>query len=193
MTFLMVALTTLLVSFNYADKIVVEIPKSEIKTTTEQIKPIVEYETRTRWTYDVPLDQELIDYTVEVCMEYGLNPTIVFAIMCIESGYNPNASNGYCFGLMQINECNYGWLNYELGITDLLEPKQNILGGCYILYKLWGGSIESALVCYNTGSYGESSWYSREVLGIASSIEMVEIEYTVKVVTLTNFFDENVR
>ena len=62
--------------------------------------------------YDIPLSNELQEYTEDVCREYNIDEKLVFAIIGRESAYQPDViSDTNDYGLMQINICNH---TYEL-------------------------------------------------------------------------------
>ena len=120
------------------------------------------------------LDLELQDYLYETCKKYGVEDhyELLLAQMYNESSFNPNAiSSTNDYGLMQINVCNHEWLSGELGVTNFLDPYQNIDCGVYMMSDfLHKYSEETALVAYNMGE-GKvrqgitSSGYSDKVLG----------------------------
>lgn len=123
---------------------------------------------------DIPLDHELQDVVLAACEEYGVLPDVLFAVMEVESGYQLDARNGECYGLMQIHSINLPWLSEQIGTTDLSDPVQNIRAGAYIL----GGylkrySLTDSLMAYNLGEGGaKAQWaqgihetaYTRKVL-----------------------------
>lgn len=114
--------------------------------------------------YDIPLNQELQEYTLEVCKEFDFaRPEIIFAMMKTESDFNTEAiSITSDYGLMQINPVNLGWLNTQIGITDLLDPKQNIKAGIYMIDQLMDKyqSMPMALMAYNLGEYGALEYWN---------------------------------
>ena len=124
--------------------------------------------------YESTLDLELQDYLYETCKKYGVEDhyELLLAQMYNESSFNPNAiSSTNDYGLMQINVCNHEWLSGELGVTNFLDPYQNIDCGVYMMSDfLHKYSEETALVAYNMGE-GKvrqgitSSGYSDKVLG----------------------------
>ena len=123
---------------------------------------------------DIPLSHELQDVALAACEEYGVLPDVLFAVMEVESGYQLDAQNGECYGLMQIHSINLPWLSEQIGTTDLSDPTQNIKAGAYIL----GGYLErysltDSLMAYNLGEGGaKAQWaqgihetaYTRKVL-----------------------------
>lgn len=123
-----------------------------------------------QYAYDVPLPDELIEYTVDTAISYDLDPALVFAVMKVESNFDclAKSSDGSCYGVMQIHSVNYEMLKTHLYINNLMDARENIMSGCYILSKLVEKyPLERALVCYNFGEYGndyQSTEYSRNVL-----------------------------
>ena len=123
---------------------------------------------------DIPLSHELQDVALAACEEYDVLPDVLFAVMEVESGYQLDARNGECYGLMQIHSINLPWLQEQIGTTDLSDPTQNIKAGAYIL----GGYLErysltDSLMAYNLGEGGaKAQWeqgvhetaYTRKVL-----------------------------
>jgi len=123
----------------------------------------------------IPLNVEMQLYTQELCDYYNVPYEVVLGVIDVESDFRldiKSITNDY--GLMQINGGNFDWLSETLGVTDLLDPKQNILCGVYILADLMN-EYEGHLVFmgYNYGEGGMlravgkgyySSPYSREVV-----------------------------
>lgn len=103
---------------------------------------------------NLPLSDDLLSYTLELCNKQRVDPLLALAVMERESRFHPNsisATNDY--GLMQINAGNHAWLTKRLGVTDFLDPKQNILCGVYMLslYRAKGYDNAYTLICYNAG------------------------------------------
>ena len=148
-----------------------EKPKESVQSVVcclrVEVKPLDKYR-------DIPLSHELQDAALAACKEYGVLPDVLFAVMEVESGYQPDAKNGECYGLMQIHTINLPWLQEQIGTTDLSDPVQNIRAGAYIL----GGYLErysltDSLMAYNLGEGGaKAQWeqgihetaYTRKVL-----------------------------
>lgn len=137
-----------------------------------EVKPLDKYR-------DIPLSHELQDVALAACEEYGVLPDVLYAVMEVESGYQLDARNGQCTGLMQIHSINLPWLQEQIGTTDLSDPAQNIKAGAYIL----GGYLErysltDSLMAYNLGEGGaKAQWaqgvhetaYTRKVLACLES------------------------
>lgn len=126
--------------------------------------------------YGDRMSEELIEYTTTTAKEFGVDANEVMAIIEVESGFNENAiSSTADYGLMQINQINHTMLADELGITNILEPKQNILSGIYILAHLQELEVNKRLMAYNMGVTGArrlwaqgiyNSNYSNKVLSV---------------------------
>ena len=128
---------------------------------------------------DIPLSHELQDVALAACQEYGVLPDVLYAVMEVESGYQVDARNGQCIGLMQIHTINLSWLSEQIGVDNLSDPAQNIRAGAYLL----GGylqkySLADSLMAYNLGEGGaKAQWeqgihetaYTRKVLACLES------------------------
>jgi len=154
----------------------VKIPEVTMEQQDYQ-KALVESYLKEPRIYNIPLSEALQRYTYKTCEDYGIQDHygLVLAIMWQESHYVPNlVSPSNDWGLMQINKCNHYSLSKLLGITDFLDPEQNILGGVYIISTyLVKYDYNKSLMCYNQGdASAQHSWaagaysstYSREVL-----------------------------
>lgn len=136
---------------------------------TEEPEPIIPI-------YSIPLSEELQACTYRTCEEYGVDYEMVLALMDKESSYRAGViSKSNDYGLMQINTINHETLTEALGVTDFLDPEQNILCGVYLLGKLAAkyDDPHRILMAYNMGERGareyvekgnDSSPYSRAVM-----------------------------
>lgn len=147
---------------------------NEVTVETEQPEP--EEEQRWYTYYDVPLSDELQEYTQDLCEEYDFpHYGIIIALIAHESSFREtvvSATNDY--GYMQINKCNHEWLREELGITDFTDGKQNIRCGIYILAKLYHKyeDIGLALMAYNCGESGAAKLWEQGIYSTAYSREI---------------------
>lgn len=120
-----------------------EIIQAEPVTVTEQA-PL----------YDVPLSADLQEHISRLCDKYSVDMPLVLAIIGQESNYRPDAvgDNGNSLGLMQIQpRWHQGRMN-KLGVTDLLDPFQNVTVGIDLLAELIEtGGTRWAIMVYNAG------------------------------------------
>lgn len=136
--------------------------------------------------YDIDLSRDLQKYTYATCKRYGISDyyELMLALMKQESDYDANCiSSTNDYGLCQINMCNYVDLNEALGVTNLLDPRQNIQCGVYMMaanLEKANYDVTTALMYYNMGVGGAtkliskgttSTNYSRGVLGHYTTIK----------------------
>lgn len=123
--------------------------------------------------YKSYFDECYQNYLYDLCVQYGITEyyTLLIAQIYHESTFRTNLiSSTNDYGLMQINACNHSWLRNKLGISDFLNPYENMQAGVYMMssYLHKYGDAEKALVCYNLGEGGakgvSSTSYSRGVL-----------------------------
>lgn len=115
-------------------------------------------------TYDVPLDDELQFFIINVCEEHHIDPAVVMAVIDTESDFDADAvgDNGASFGLMQIQERWHRERMDKLGVTNLLDPYQNVVVGVDYLVELldyYDGNMAKALIAYNAGQLGAYKYY----------------------------------
>lgn len=132
-------------------------PKADIsprKAENPQETPHSEPEPQKNYL-DIPLSEDTQDYIMSTCEEYHVPFEVIIAMIEKESSFNASAmsADGRDYGLMQIRDVNHGWLREELGITDFLDEKQNILCGVRMISEYWNkyDDPHRALMCYNAG------------------------------------------
>ena len=147
----------------------VQIPSYTVSATPVKVEtetPIVSTEPTIPY-YDVPLSAELQEYIWLLSQEYEVPCELIYALIETESSFRSNVVSGTNdYGLMQINKINHEWLSDELGISDFLDPEQNILAGCYILsghLRATEGDIVLALMRYNCGAAGARRLWSQGI------------------------------
>ena len=132
--------------------------------------------TQTVTLYEVPLDEDLQTYIIQLCEEKHIHPAIVFSMCFYESTYNSNAigDNGNSFGLMQIQPRWHYDRMTRLNCTDLLDPFQNVTVGIDYLAEMrdrYDGHIARALTAYNQGHYnGTVTDYALNVMNLADEL-----------------------
>lgn len=148
---------------------------ARVAVATERTSPwsvgdsVVDHSRQAAKLYPVPLAPELQHYTISVAQQHGVDPALVLATMGQESQYDAGlVSDTRDWGLMQINEINHPRLERELGITDWLEPRQNILAGVVMLAELQQRYQDEhqILMAYNMGETGAGRAWAR---GISST------------------------
>ena len=120
-----------------------------------------------KFYYDCPLDHDLQDYIRELCIENDVPMDLVIAMISVESSFRPNVVSGTSdYGLMQINKINHEWLSEEYGITDFLDPYQNVFCGITIIaghLEKTDGDIALALMRYNCGATGAKRLWDKGI------------------------------
>ena len=165
--------------------------------TYQGIEPNVTEETmpeRAGFTYypEIGLDKVTQDFIFVEAGEAAVEYRLVLAIIQHESNCDPDAiSVTGDYGLMQINKCNHAWLAENYGLTDMLDPRQNIIAGITILSQLsvYGDSTEAGLhkilMAYNMGPGGAAeAWaagrytsaYSRTIMDTWKTLAYGETE-----------------
>ena len=122
----------------------IKLPEAEPVDITEQA-PL----------YDVPLSADLQEHIRQLCDDYGVDMPLVLAIIGQESNYRSDAvgDNGNSLGLMQIQPRWHQARMDDLGVTDLLDPYQNVTVGIDLLAELIEtGGTRWAIMAYNAGA-----------------------------------------
>lgn len=132
--------------------------KIEVVASEEPVEVTVEEPVEIQPRINCPLDDATQQMIVEKCREYDIDFSLAMAVIYKESSFRPDAisSAGTDFGLMQINKVNHGWLSESLGLTDFLDPEQNVTAGLHMLRNLFNKYDDPAqvLMAYNMGEYG---------------------------------------
>ncbi|MEE4144793.1 MAG: transglycosylase SLT domain-containing protein [Halieaceae bacterium] len=102
--------------------------------------------------HNTPLQLDAFKYAISsAASQYRVDPALVRAVIHAESAFKPAArSKKGALGLMQLMP----ETARDMGVTNALEPEQNILGG--VRYLAWlldqnGGNTLLATAAYNAG------------------------------------------
>ncbi len=112
--------------------------------------------------------QEYAEYVSEYSTMYGVDETLIYAVIRTESGFRAEVeSSAGAMGLMQIMPDTFDWLqNMSEGAViyqsaELLNPEINIQYGTYFLSYLLGhynGNEQLTVAAYNAGVANVDSW-----------------------------------
>jgi hypothetical protein len=120
--------------------------------------------------YDIPLTESQQLEIAKMCRAVGVQPSLVFAVMSVESDFNPDAFNesSGCCGIMQIAECNFD--TYEL--TEPFNLMESARVGITMLSELLekhDGNESRALIEYNCGATGARRLFEKGVYSTSYS------------------------
>lgn len=133
---------------------------------------------------DVPMNEEEQEFVYYLSEGYNLDFTLVMALIQHESSFRADVvSKTNDYGLMQINKINHDWITETIGVTDYLDPYQNIRAGVYVLRKLFERyeDTDMVLMCYNMGEDGAERLWDKGIY---------ETEYTKDILTIQQQFNE---
>ena len=104
---------------------------------------------------------------LQEAQRWNVAPSLIAAVMHIESGGNPNArSPKAAIGLMQVLCTTAQMMGYQGTCNDLYNPNINIFYGTQYLKRQldrYGGRVDYALAAYNAGTaYGSSGQFSNQ-------------------------------
>lgn len=150
----------------------VQMPESEPTTLYGTIEYIEETNMR-EWetdadfqAVDCSLDVDVQEFTYYLSYGYNIDFYLLMALMEQESMYKADEiSSTNDYGLMQINKCNHEWLSEELGITDFLDPYQNVMAGTYEIHRLFEKyqDTNKVLMAYNMGESGARKLWNQGI------------------------------
>ena len=145
------------------------VPATTKPVTTTKAAPVAEKKSSSTKYYNIPLSKDLQDHVFTLGKKYGIDPKIIFAMIRKESNYNSGAmgDSGRSYGLMQIQKRYHGARMQRLGCTNLLDPYQNITVGVDIFaegLRSGGGSLDYALMAYNSGPGAAKSYVKRGIV-----------------------------
>lgn len=129
-------------------------------------------------------DESIPDDIEDACniygQKYGISPEFLEALIWQESRYQADAisDDGSCIGLCQINESCHRRRMKRLGVTDLLDGRQNIAVACDYLAEIFSEHPDpaEALMVYN----GDGRWKTGKISNYANQIIIKSEELKVK-------------
>jgi len=105
---------------------------------------------------DIPVSY--VDIINSACERYGVDPSLVHAVVKVESDFNPFAiSRKGATGLMQLMPQTASIMK----VSNTFSPHENIEGGVrYLRYLLdrYEGNLSLALAAYNSGETAVKKW-----------------------------------
>ena len=138
---------------------------------------------RTKLQFSSSVNPAEYDQIIASCAtKYGVNPSLIKAVIHAESGYNPNAvSRKGASGLMQLMP----GTARSLKVSNSFDPKDNVEGGVkYLRFLLdtFRGDVSLAVAAYNAGlnkvakyggipPYNETRTYVNRVLSYMQSYQ----------------------
>lgn len=135
---------------------------------------------------------DLKEYTAQVCDEYNVDYALALGVIYNESRFKSglthlNTNGTIDYGLMQVNEVNFKYLNKTLGITSmnqLLDDRVGIKCGVRLLayHKDAVGNDSAALLRYQVGEgtykkYIKRGKYTNDIHGRVWQYRNIYHEY----------------
>ena len=134
-----------------------------------------------------PLPDEYLSTVRECSDKYEIPIELLCAVINAESSFEPSAvSHANAYGIMQITEETFNWLQYRMGIEGsytkdkLFDYKTNIEFGSYFLYLLYEefGNWDTALAAYNAGRGNVIKWLSDPTVSQNGKLTNIPFEET---------------
>lgn len=125
---------------------------------SDDLEGFVYYELPEEYAKNGYFPKKMQIYTRALCKQYDVPYALILAIIEHESGYKLDevGDGGNSKGYMQIYEKHHADRMERLGVSDLMNPYQNVRVGIdYISYLLKKyGTVQDALAAYNYGETG---------------------------------------
>ena len=154
---------------------------SEPVETTRIMETIQEIETPPENNYifyEVPFNVDTQKEIRKICDEYEISYELILGMISVESTFKSDSigDGGNSFGLLQIQPKWWSEIMKREGVTDLLNPLDNIRCGCAIVRELKNtyGSEYKALQAYNTGNPDSNNGYAEKVYRHAGELVVLE-------------------
>ena len=124
------------------------------------------YDTAKQQLLELSYPRDYSSYVEKAAEEYELEPSLIYAVIRTESGFNPEAQSGAgACGIMQVMPSSFEWLQQirdcegRYTEEDLFNPEICIDYGSYLLRYFLDlyGTETSAVAAYNAG-FVVSDW-----------------------------------
>lgn len=128
---------------------------------------------------DCAMDDELQEFVYYLSSGYNIDFTLAMAVIQHESNFKSDVvSSTNDYGLMQLNQMNHQYLTDTIGITDFLDPYQNVRGGMFILRKLFERYQDTDLVlmCYNMGEDGAKRLWNNGIFETDYTQDILKVQ-----------------
>ena len=114
-----------------------------------------------------PLEMQVQLDISDICTNYGIDASLVMAMIKVESNFNPDAigDNGKSFGLMQIQKKWHTERMEDLNVDNLLDPVDNVLVGVDYLREMLDlyDDMDMAIIAYNMGEGGADNLFDQGI------------------------------
>lgn len=114
-------------------------------------------------------------YVSEISAQYGIQPELVEAIIETESSCNNSATNGTCYGYMQVNGAVWGYgykseyANISKGVEVLSTYFEQANGEVCLALDLYNGNSKA----YALNNSGTISTYAKKITTRAHDLEVL--------------------
>lgn len=128
---------------------------------------------------NVSLDADIQEFVYYLSAGYNIDFTLVMALMQHESSFRADVvSSTDDYGLMQINRCNHENLTKTLGVTDYLDPYENVRAGLFTLRKLFERYQDAnmVLMAYNMGEKGAARLWEQGIYETGYTQSILKIQ-----------------
>ena len=142
-----------------------------------------------------PLPDEYLPTIRECSEKYDVPIELLCAVINTESSFKPNAvSRANAYGIMQITEETFNWLQYRMGIEGtytkdkLFDYKTNIEFGSYLLHILYAefNDWDTALAAYNAGRGNVINWLNDPSITQNGKLTNIPFKETREYITKVN-------
>lgn len=137
---------------------IVAAPQIDCTPLVEAVEAAMKSAQKDLYDETIPLDRELQAVLWEACEINQVPLCDALGVIQVESGFDPEAVNGVCYGLMQLHKRYFP--------ADL-TPAENIQAGVGYLGELlsrYDGDTQAALTAYNAGHDTGDRKYAKAVL-----------------------------